>query len=107
LVFELTIPFPDTMLEWAWFCIGITFGRSFGKRLDQDIQESDWFKTLNPGVQWILKRSLDFLHHWWMGALLVIYAYKLPQAQVEAAWFGWGLLISDLPDIPRRYGSRR
>ncbi len=97
---EIIIPTPTTLLGVVWFLLGIQFGRSFGKKLDQDIQAGEWFKALDQWQQWILKRALDFFHHWWIGALMVLY---LPQYQ-EVVWFGWGLIVDDLPDIPRRYG---
>ena len=97
---ELLIPTPTTFLGVVWFLLGIQFGRSFGKKLDRDIQDGDWFEGLKPFEQWVTRRILDFFHHWWIGALMVLY---IPGSQ-EAIWFGWGLIVDDLPDIPRRFG---
>jgi hypothetical protein len=94
---SLTLPFPTTFAQTVWALLGIQFGRSFGKKLDQDIQASAWFKTRNPFTQGLLKRGLDCLHHWWIGALIMIYVSG------DAYWFGLGLLIDDLPDVPRRF----
>ena len=99
MVIELVIPTPETLVAITFFGMGIVFGRGFGKQLDQDIQESDWFKGLIPVVQWVIKRALNVTHHWWVGLLLVLYVpYE------EAVWFGWGLVVDDLPDLPFRYG---
>lgn len=92
------IPFPDTFLAAVWFAIGLTFGRGFGKNLDQNIQNSTWFKQQRPVVQWVLSRILNVTHHWWIGALLMLY----PAVIQEIYWFGFGLLIDDLPDVPAR-----
>jgi len=95
---SIAIPVPPDFLSWVWFGIGINFGRAFGKRLDQEIQTTEWFKNKPKWLRWIIKRLLDFLHHWWLGALLMCYFPNVP----ELYWFGAGLLIDDLPDIPRR-----
>lgn len=81
------------------------FGRSFGKELDHDIQGTQWYKNLPEEWRWIVKRLLDFLHHWWMGLFLVVYASQftlLHLKEVEVTWFGWGLFADDIPDIPAR-----
>lgn len=106
--FTINVPVPPTLLAMCWFLIGINFGRSFGKQLDQDIQGSDWYKNLHPNARWILKRVLDFTHHWWIGLLLVVYSYRITWSwwilrAEEIYWFGWGLFVDDLPDVPRRY----
>ena len=111
MVLLLEIPTPETLVQLVWLGLGIVFARGFGKQLDQDIQTSMWFSTLNEVQQNILKRLLDVMHHWWMGLLLVIYATNsftlIGQAvnvNAELVWFGWGMVVDDLPDIPFRYG---
>jgi hypothetical protein len=47
--------------------------------------------------QWFVIRVLDVTHHWWMGALLMMYIVT-----PEIFWFGAGLFVDDLPDVPRR-----
>jgi len=94
---NITIPVPTNFLEWAWMGIGINFGRAFGKQLDQTIQNTNWYKKLKPYQQWIIARLLDATHHWWIGALLMVYI-----AKPEIFWFGTGLLLDDVPDIPLR-----
>jgi len=78
--------------------MGISFGRGFGKKLDQGVQASEWFKKLPNPIQSIVKRLLDFTHHYWAGLLLVLYA-----PIEELRYFGLGVFVDDWPDIPRRY----
>ena len=92
------MPLPMTLLMVLWFGLGLIFGRAFGKKIDYDIQQSDWFKSQSLVVQFIVKRMLDFTHHWWIGALLMVYVPKVP----EVHWFGYRLLADDFPDIPDR-----
>jgi len=105
---NVILPIPVTFEQWVWLGIGLTFGRAFGKRVDQEIQATEWFKTLNPFYRWWVKRLLDFLHHWWMGTLIMLYwqgPLTLPTGEVinfSAYWFGYGVFLDDLPDIPRR-----
>ncbi len=94
----MNLLFPNDLFSLTWFLIGFSFARGFGKRLDNDIQNSEWFKRRNPIMKGFLKRLLDSLHHYWAGLLLMLYA-----PGPEAYWFGLGLFIDDLPDIPRRY----
>jgi len=100
----LQLPLPETLIQWTWFLIGFFFARGFGKQLDQDIQESEWFKSLPNDAQWILKRLLDSLHHLWIGMLLMVYGPKFfPEQKIEFYWFGYGIFIDDLPDLPKRF----
>jgi hypothetical protein len=45
---SLQIPVPDAFLAAVWFGMGLTFGRGFGKNLDQIIQKTHWQKNLHP-----------------------------------------------------------
>jgi hypothetical protein len=80
-------------------------GHSFGSRLDQDIQSADYFKNLPSWLRWIIKHLLDFLHHWWIGAILWVYAvgiaayFGYPWFTTEILFFGLGLMIDDIRDI--------
>ncbi len=80
---SVQIPVPDTFLAAVWFDISLTFGRGFGKNLDQSIQKTERFKRLPVAQQWFIARVLDVAHHWWMGALLMVYV-----AVPEVFWFG-------------------
>lgn len=95
---NIPLPIPQTLFAATWFLIGFTFARAFGKQLDQMVQQTDWFLTLDAPRQWLVKASLDFLHHFWMGLLLMIYA-----PSESYYWFGYGVFIDDLPDVPRRF----
>jgi len=104
-MYELTIPVPGNEKDLLWFVLGLQFGRSFGKKLDHDIQQSEWFKSQPPWMQGITKRILDFTHHWWVGYILWCYASAIavwirqPGLTNEIFWFGIGLLVDDLPDL--------
>jgi len=104
---ELVPPFllsiltePVTSKAVLMILVGASFGREFGKNLDQGIQAGDWFKKLSPVYQKFVKKILDFTHHWWIGWGLMAYS----PAESNQWYFGLGLLIDDLPDIPFRYG---
>lgn len=105
---ELVIPWPGNEKDFLWFALGIQFGRSFGKKLDYEIQQGEWFNKQKPWAQGIIKRVLDFTHHWWVGYILWIYATTIaawlgqPRLTNEILWFGVGLLVDDLPDLYKR-----
>ena len=119
---DFIIPTPDTNIEFFWALLGVQFGRSFGKRLDQNIQGSKWFKDIGkknyygiPGytVQWFIRTILDVTHHWWFGGILWLYPTQIldflgwPASwAVAVSFFGIGLMFDDLRDIEnlkRRY----
>jgi len=90
-----------SFVQIVWLGIGLTFGRCFGKKLDHEIKQSGWFMGLEGWQQSLLGRLLDFLHHWWIGGLLMVFF-----GDVEVVyWFGYGLLLDDVPDIPARLRS--
>lgn len=96
---DIVVPTPASLLEWTWFLIGLTLGRAF-KGCDYQLQQTEWFKKQGKFTQWTIKRLLDFLHHFWIGLLLVVYA-----PYPELIWLGWALFVDDLPDVPRRVGK--
>ena len=92
--FTLIIPAPETLLQFTWLAIGITFGRAF-KGFDEEIQDQPWFKNLVWWQRKLVEIILDITHHWWIGMLMVLYVpYE------EAVWLGWGLVADDIIDIP-------
>jgi hypothetical protein len=103
----IELPIPSTLLQITWLLIGFTFGRAFGKNLDQSFKASDFYKNQNLTVQWLISGLLDFLHHFWVGLLLMVYAGQvtalLPIEADALTFFGLGLFIDDLPDVPRRF----
>ena len=110
---SFTFPIPSTNLELFWLLLGMQFGRSFGKKLDQGIQAGTTFKNLPEWVRGVVKRLLDFTHHWWIGGFLWIYPtlfaslILFPNSVVEVTFFGLGLMADDLRDVDnlkRRYG---
>lgn len=94
---QISLPLPETLLQMTWFLIGFFAGRG-GAKTDNIIKESNWYKGLCGWQQKILNGILDFTHHFWMGMLLMTYALS-----PEMYWFGMGLFIDDLPDIPARF----
>ncbi len=101
---SLTIPIPVDNIQLVWLLIGMSFGRNFGKKLDQGIQASEWFTNRNPIWQGIIKRTLDFFHHWWIGCIIWLYAhlwvrFLWPSLLTEITWFGVGLFIDDIRDF--------
>jgi len=94
----IQIPAPETLLQITWTLIGFMFARSF-KNIDHFIKESEWYAALDKLGQFLVGGILDFFHHFWMGLLIMIY-YPQPQ---ECYWFGYGLFLDDLPDIPARF----
>jgi hypothetical protein len=104
---SLSLPVPGTLLQVTWLIIGFMFGRAFAKYLDRTIQAADEFKCQNKLTQTLVKNALNFLHHFWMGLLLIVYASQIASPlRIEAdvvAFFGLGLFLDDLPDVPRRF----
>lgn len=101
---SIQIPTPETFEQAVWLGMGIIFGRSFGKKLDWDIQQGEWFKGLHPILQGTVKRMLDATHHWWLGALIMLYlpVVNIWGVMIPIYWWGLGLVLDDLPDIPPR-----
>lgn len=103
----IQIPEPETLLQLTWFIIGILFSRAFGKQIDQQIQNSEWFKAQRGPIQELVRRICDFLHHFWVGLLLIVYAPQIAAKLVidpeMVYWFGAGLVVDDIPDMPRRF----
>ena len=82
----------------TWTIIGFMFGRSFGKQLDHTIMDDPFIKSLRPVWQWLIGAILNFLHHFWIGLLLMVY---YPNTLLY--WIGFGLFIDDIPDIPKPF----
>lgn len=98
------VPIPTNNIEILWVLLGMSFGRNFGKKLDQGIQAHPVYLSLDPAIQGFIKRILDFTHHWWMGAILWLYAhlwiqYLWPSFFVELKFFGVGLFLDDIRDF--------
>ncbi len=92
----LELPVPATLLQATWFIIGVMAGRAF-KGADQAVQKTAKFQASNPITRLAIKNTLNFLHHFWIGLLMVCYSPCEP-----ITWLGWGLFVDDLPDVPRR-----
>lgn len=110
---DFTFPIPTSNIEIFWTLLGIQFAYAFGSKLDYEMQQTEWFKSLDPIIRGTLKRLMDFLHHWWIGAFLWLYAEQiairlgLMNYSTEILFFGFGILVDDIRDIDnlkRRYG---
>jgi len=94
------LPIPQTLFEITWTLIGWLLARAFAKvdkkGLDEAILEYVEKKeyTKNEAfMRWLGERSLHFLHHFWMGLLLI--AYYPVHGCPELMWFGLGLFAED------------
>ena len=104
----LNIPFPTELITVTWALIGFCLARAFGKKLDHTIKEQTWYTELDPLPKWFIGAILDFFHHFWIGLLImiridpdqIVYIFGEP---VSFYYFGWGIFIDDLPDIPERF----
>lgn len=103
---SLTIPIPVDNFQLVWLLIGMSFGRAFGKKLDYTVQQTQFFKDLNlPLAQWLIKALLDFTHHWWVGAIIWLYAPLIvkilvwPTLLPEVLFFGVGIFLDDIRDF--------
>ena len=94
----IQIPAPETLLQITWTIIGFILARSF-KSVDHTIKESEWYKNLDEIGKFLVGGTLDFFHHFWIGMLLMVY---YPHIE-EVYYFGYGLFIDDLPDVPSRF----
>ena len=108
----LEIPIPVTNLEIVALAMGITFGRNIGKKLDQGIKNSDWFTNRHMVVQWTVEKVLDCTHHWWVGALIWLYAVQISALIAFdprfILFFGVGLFVDDIKDfehVIKRYSD--
>jgi len=96
-------PTPENLVEATWLIIGFLAGRCFGKQFDHMVQQTSWYKKQGMLAKWFIKALLNFTHHFWIGLLLMCYADRLPFLSTEIYWFGYGLFLDDLPDIPSRF----
>ncbi len=94
-------------MQVTWLLVGFMFSRAFAKNLDHSVQETAAFKAQGKFIQTLIKNLLNFLHHFWIGLLLIVYAPPLASplrfSPDVIAFFGLGLFLDDLPDIPQRF----
>ncbi len=103
----IELPIPSTLLQITWLLIGFTFARAFGKSIDQKVKASNFYSKQNWLVQWLVSGLLDWLHHFWVGLLLMSYsgqvAAVIPVESDVLYFYGLGMFLDDLPDVPRRF----
>jgi hypothetical protein len=89
------LPIPVTLFEICWSVIGFQLARAFGKRLDEDIlKQLEELKEKHPRLykaRWFIERLLHFIHHWWIGLLLILYTPRT----CPLFWIGYGFAIED------------
>ena len=105
------LPMPKTFFEVVWAGIGWSLASAFaninGKGLDETIQD-DLSSKLDKWLKDFFGCCLHFIHHWWIGGLIMIYFGVIPIAQslllpisiptyqsAEVFWFGLGLFLED------------
>jgi len=86
---------PTNLFELTWAIIGFLAARSFSKRLDEDImKELETLKSGHPRLyrlRWLFERTLHFIHHYWIGLLMMTYSNRTN----PAFWIGYGFFIED------------
>lgn len=104
------LPAPLELTKTALFLFVFSgyVTRFFTKNLDQDIQESPWFLEQNKWTQLVVKKTLDFFHHWPLGWALMLWVDRvaawMPFFSVNDIYYiGLAIFLDDLPDVPARY----
>lgn len=104
------LPTPPEMTQTAFFLF-ILVGyvtRSFTKNLDQDIQQTEWFRKRGKATRLIVKKLLDLFHHWPLGWGLMVYCGRVHPlvsgwlSFSDVFYVGAAIFLDDLPDVPRR-----
>jgi len=98
---QIDLLLPETLLEVTYFLIGFMAGRA-GALCDNQIKNSEWYKRRCSCEQSVISGLLDFTHHFWIGLLLMV---EIPREVCGGRpyWFGMGLFVDDMPDIPARF----
>jgi len=104
------IPLLDTELLSVilGFSTGALLGNA-GKNFDYNIKKTEWFKNLNQFSKWLISMILDVTHHFQYGLILMLYALTYIDSNLHPIrfWliysFGFGLVVTDVKDIPKRF----
>ena len=78
------LPLPETLFEGTWAVIGWMAGKSFSAQLNGDFLKWIDENINNKSKKWIMKavtKVLNFVHHFWIGLLGVVYFGVVPIAQ--------------------------
>lgn len=96
----ISMAIPTTVNTLYFWTLGVILSREIFKPLDYNLKETDAFKNLSRLEQEVYSRILDGIHHWWIGAFLMLY----PPAQFTEVirWVGAGIFIADMPDFYNR-----
>ena len=98
----------ETSVKLLAALTAFTWGESF-YNFDGDIQESAWFKALNPLYQLVVKKFMDINHHWQYGLILniigILYFDGLKLVALQYASIGFILAdFKDFKNILKRFG---
>lgn len=106
---SVAVPVPTTFDQIIFAAIGWQAGSTIGDKIDEAMKETKFYKSLGGASKLIADSLLAFIHHWMLGALIMIYvtrfgfpAYSIFQTS-DIFWFAVGLFAQDAKDIPLKY----
>ena len=98
------LPVPKTLFEFTFAVIGWQLGNAFSKHdnigFDEALMAEGFWSKVGGFAKFLVKRTLHFLHHYWMGLLLMVFCVPVnwPNPlwwQGALYWLGYGLFIED------------
>ena len=95
----IELPWPTTIFQAAWFFTGLMLSLTISKKLDFEIMKMPEVLNLRRPWQILLGAILNFLHWFIVGLMIMAYS---PET-TGRFWFGLGLTVADIPDIPPRF----
>lgn len=106
---SVAVPVPTTFDQIIFAAIGWQAGSTIGDKIDDAMKDTQSYKKLGGISKSIVDMLLAFIHHWMLGALIMIYVtrFGFPVWWVfqtsDIFWFGVGLFAQDAKDIPLKY----
>lgn len=103
---------PDLPVELLAVILGFSTGvcmGNAGKNFDNLVQNTQWFKNRSAVSKFLIKFILNVTHHFQYGLILMLYAKcKIdPNVHPVIYWtiysLGFGLVVTDIKDIPKRF----
>ena len=110
------LPVPKTLFEWTFAVIGWQLGNAFSKQdsvgLDEALMASTFFGKCKGFAKFLVKRLLHFLHHYWIGLLLMVFCLPVnwPNPlwwQGALYWLGYGMFVEDSGFHLREFVSKK
>lgn len=100
---DITIPIPQTISQWFWLLLSVSYSIAFAKDCDETIISSKWYSSKDKITKFIISAFLSGTHHYLIGLFLIAYASKigilLSISSSPLIWIGWGLVITDIRDM--------